>query len=427
MTKVENFIQVNPNKQERVVPVLNGQKPINYRNAKMLENKHQSEKNKTFINYQEKKKHIFWETKEHLNKEQLIHKAKAGIYEEIWIDNNLNKNNPVQNFAKWVIDELIIWNYELAIEIVNTNWKVLLDALNQLMSVEGMKAIVKWLEESAVKLASWNAYEKGRSFIELWLTWLWSTAWLKIAKFGMKKIKHIDVPKHNFDKLSVSDIAKMSDPDKLELARFFMKNHFKKELNKDQEDAIIAAHKIWENREWAGIHNYSFSEKAEKLKILEKAWFTKEERKLLLEKWVCGKPPEAIDFAKIDTLDMRGTYALDEIKWLNIVTASKKIEEFAKSIDIQYLIKHPERMDAMLDIVESMCDYIDKNHDLIMRLDKNRLEDFRISFNEMRKSLWKVWNDKMLKEVYRSNILEIYDKNIIKSYYNLYTNLSTKK
>ncbi|MDD5212903.1 MAG: hypothetical protein PHG82_00535 [Candidatus Gracilibacteria bacterium] len=426
MTTKENLIYIDPNRKEAKIPYLNGQKPLNYGNNKHLEKKHNAEKEKLFINYEKETKEVRKETKEHLWIEKLIHKTKRFLYDGLGIDDNQNKNSPEENFAKGVIDEFI-GNGDLILEIIKTDGKVLLDALKQLMSVEGMKALAKGLEESAVKLATGNAYEKGKSFVELGLVSTGAFAGFKIAKFGIKKLKHIDVPKHHFDKLSVSDIAKMSDSDKLDVARFFMKNHFKKEISKDQENAIIAAHKVGENREGAGVYNYNFSEKAEKLKILEKAGFTKGERKLLLEKGVCGKIPEAIDFTKTDTLEMKGTYELDKIKGLNIITASKKIEEFSKSIDVKYLVNHPARIDSMLDIVESMCDYIDKNHDLIMRLDRSRLEDFRMSFNEMRKSLGKVGNDKMLKEVYRSNILEIYDKNIIKSYYKLYPNLSTKK
>jgi hypothetical protein len=71
----------------------------------------------------------------------------------------------VKNFEKWVIDTLIIWNYDLAIEIYNTNWKVLIDALKQLASFEWLKQIAEALGESITLLFSWNAYERWRSVV----------------------------------------------------------------------------------------------------------------------------------------------------------------------------------------------------------------------------------------------------------------------
>ncbi len=272
MTNSEKCIHLNPDAQDKKpIHVNNSQPNLNY---KYLEEKHK----------------VIWETKEHLNKEQLIHQVKTDIYKKMWIDVNLNKNNPVENFEKWIIDILIIGNYDLAIEIYNTNGKVLIDALKQLASLEWLKQIAEALGESITWLFTWNAYEKWKSFAELWLIWTWAFAGLKIAKFWAKKLKNRDVPKHNFDKLSIWDIAKLNDVDRLKVASFYLK----KEFNREQKNAILKAHNVGINRELAGIHNYNFSEKWEKLKILEKAWFTKKDRKLLLEKWVCGKEYKTI-------------------------------------------------------------------------------------------------------------------------------------
>lgn len=330
MVNSENFIHFNPDKKERKVPNLNNQKSLNYSNAPYLEEKHQAEKEQLFIKYEKEKEKIVWETNEALDKEQLINQARSEIYEKIWINNDLSKNSSIENFLKWVIDELIIWNYDLAIEIINTNWKVLFDALSQLTSVEGMKALAKWLEESVIKLASWNAYEKWKSIVELGLIWTWVFAGMKIAKFGMKKLKNINIPKHNFDNLSLDNIAKLSNADRLEAASFYLK----KEFTDTEKNAIIKAHEVGENRVWAGIYNYNFSEKAEKLKILEEAGFSKEERKLLLEKWVCGKELEYKIISK-DELPIRISDFIKKVDsyWESVLWNPDNIEIINLKID----------------------------------------------------------------------------------------------
>lgn len=73
-----------------------------------------------------------WESRENIDKEALIQEAKTMIYEKLWINENQAKNSKIENFLKWIVDELVIWNYELAIEIYNTNWAVIIDSLKQL-------------------------------------------------------------------------------------------------------------------------------------------------------------------------------------------------------------------------------------------------------------------------------------------------------
>ncbi len=59
----------------------------------------------------------------------MINEAKIMLYEKLWINDNHKNNSKIENFLKWIIDELVIWNYELAIEIYNTNWKVIIESL----------------------------------------------------------------------------------------------------------------------------------------------------------------------------------------------------------------------------------------------------------------------------------------------------------
>lgn len=83
----------------------------------------------------------------------------------------------------------------------------------------------------------------------------------------------------------VEDIAKLWDLDRVEVWNFYLK----RELTPVQQTAIIDAHNVWKNRGWAWINNYNQDEIMQKTRILQEAWFNKEERRILLEKWVCWK------------------------------------------------------------------------------------------------------------------------------------------
>ena len=122
-------------------------------------------------------------------------------------------------------------------------------------------------------------------------------------------------------------------------------------------------------------------------------------------KWlkILDKIPEikwskAIDFEKIDILELKWTYSLNTIKWLKPVEAKRKMEEFSNAIDVKYLINHPERIDTMLDIIESMCDYIENNSTNILKLSPNELQDFRYVFGDFRKNIDNLWKNNLLSQ-----------------------------
>lgn len=115
--------------------------------------------------------------------------------------------------------------------------------------------------------------------------------------------------------------------------------------------------------------------------------------KLPDKKWV-----KAIDFDKVDILEWKWNYSLDSIKWLNPIDARKRIEEFSSSIDVKYLTNHPQRIDSMLDIIESMCDYITKNSWDILKLSPKDLNDFRYVFGELRKNIDTLWKSNLLSQ-----------------------------
>ncbi len=259
------------------------------------------------------------DTRENLDKEAVAQQAKKILYEKLWISDTLSSNNWLQNFSKWIIDTLIFDNIELAIKVWETGGKILIDALKQLASWEWIKQIAQSLGENIMHLFSGNAYEKWKSAAELWLIWTGLTAgvalWRKWMKLWMKELSRLWVNKEHivqsaevkgairetrskvddiipkkqidFEKALLEDVAKLGNAERKEAAKFYLK----RELPPHQQDAIIKAHEVWSTRAWAWIHNYSQKELLEKIRILEQAGFSKEERRVLLEKGVCGKIP----------------------------------------------------------------------------------------------------------------------------------------
>lgn len=147
---------------------------------------------------EQKENPILQESKEWLDKEAMINEAKTMLYEKLWISDNQKNNSKIENFLKWIVDELVIWNYELAIEIYNTNWKVIIESLKQLASWEWIKKLAESLWESIWNLFDWNAYEKWKSVVQLWLlttgVWLWVAVWKKWLKLWARELSKLRKP-----------------------------------------------------------------------------------------------------------------------------------------------------------------------------------------------------------------------------------------
>ncbi|MDD3794190.1 MAG: hypothetical protein PHI37_05225 [Candidatus Gracilibacteria bacterium] len=268
---------------------------------------------------QELKQRESLETRENVDKEALIQEAKTMIYEKLGINENQAKNSKIENFLKGIVDELVIGNYELAIEIYNTNGAVIIDSLKQLASWEGLKKMAESLGETIWNLFDGNAYEKGKSVAQLGLigtgVGLGVSLGKKGLRLGMKEIarlrphtskesvivspeirgvvketgKKIDeiVPKKqlDFSKMLVEDIAKLGDKERLEAGSFYLKG---KKFTPEQEKAILEAHNVGKDRKGAGIYNYTNEEIKQKAEILKQAGFSLDERRILLEKGICG-------------------------------------------------------------------------------------------------------------------------------------------
>ena len=110
-----------------------------------------------------------------INKEKLISWAKTVIYDALWINENINSNSVLENFSKWFIDEMVLWNADMAIEIINTWGKILIDAISSMFTWNWLKQMAISLWESIWKLLSGDSYSKWKSIAELWLitTWVW--------------------------------------------------------------------------------------------------------------------------------------------------------------------------------------------------------------------------------------------------------------
>jgi len=156
-------------------------------------------------------KPVLQETREWLDKQAMINEAKTMLYEKIWIDNNQNNNSSLENFTKWVIDWWIIDNYDLAIQVYETNGKIILDWLEQLLSWEWLKNLANAIWEDIWTLFTWNAYEKWKVSAEVVLALLTAWAWLTInvAKKWVKLwIKELSKLRANKERLIESPEVK---------------------------------------------------------------------------------------------------------------------------------------------------------------------------------------------------------------------------
>ena len=139
---------------------------------------------------------VLSETRDELDKQAMINEAKTMLYEKLWISENMSGNNWGENFSKWLVDTLILDNYDLAIQVWETNWTVILDWISQLFSSwENIKKMAEALWESVMWLFSLNWYQTWKSIAELWLIWSWVWAWVyvwkKAFKLWMKQISKL--------------------------------------------------------------------------------------------------------------------------------------------------------------------------------------------------------------------------------------------
>ncbi len=184
---------------------------------KNLDNPNSIQRLKDFVIRQEQsklslkenlEKPVINETREYLDREAVINEAKTMLYEKLWLDKNKENNSSFENFIKWVIDWWIIDNYDLAIQVWETNWKIIIDWLKQLASWDWLKKLANEIWEDIWTLFDGDAYEKWKVSAEIVLTlltvwaWLavnatrkWIKFWIKeIVKFRVNKERLVDSP-----------------------------------------------------------------------------------------------------------------------------------------------------------------------------------------------------------------------------------------
>ncbi len=299
------------------------------------------------------------ETRESLNKEALIVEAKTVVYEKCWIEEKEERNSKPKQFLKWIVDLLIIDNDDLAIEIYETNGKVIIEALKQLMSWEWIKQMAKAIGESIMNLFTWNAYEKWKAVWELGLVWtgIWVTAvlWKKAIKVWMKEIaKRRNKKEHS-----------VWDPEMKEVI-LDTRSKIDEIIPKQELDVekILAENlaKLWDiDRMKAGAnHN--------EIRTIMEKWSWKKER-------LSGWWTSLLDKPEFRFLNNPEYKELLDLYWWNI-DIEKLLWEWQNAI----ILQHPHKWNRVLKIAKEWA-----RDDIIQEFDNHQkfyetLEQWRIDF-----------------------------------------------
>lgn len=395
----------------------------NSREAQKIKTRYELEREYLDKKYEAEKQRITTETSNTIDKEKTINIAKELLYSNLWINSDQNKNSPTTNFLKWMIDWLVIWNIDLAIEVYNTNGKILLDAFKSLMSLEWIKQMAEVLWENIRDFFVWNAYERWKSSVELILVWTWLAGTFKLTKFLIKSAPKVAIKAgevwwkiianwaetlKNLKWMTLSDImklwreqrlmaiTKLWDKERLIVAWLFLK----RELTDIQKRAVIEAHEVWSTRPWAWIGKYTTQELVVKWLKLRRSWLSPKETKILMAEWVCWglatsqtqgfldkviwlvwnekkatKPTVKVsernswipNFEKnvVNLLEMEYNFSAP----ISIELARKNIEHFYKYMTKEYFMAWPEVSNKLLRTLDEMSDYIANNWSKI-RLNK---------------------------------------------------------
>ncbi len=285
----------------------------------------------------QKESPVLQETKEWLDKEAMINEAKTMLYEKLWIDENQNNNSSFENFEKWIVDELVLNNYYLAIHVWETNWKIILDWLSQLASWEWLKQIAEAIWESFMSLFTWNAYEKWKVVAELWLIWTWIWAWVyiwkKTVKLWMKQISKLRVNKESL--VNSPDVKEVVWETNSKVANIVPKREFDFEnkladnLSEEQLKQLKDLKQKLEDKEF--IKNRLDLKEFEKLNIdwqLEKLWIPKEYYELLNKSWFLPENFDIVDRYK-------------KLQYRDEVFTNKKIINYQSMVE-EAINKYPD-------------------------------------------------------------------------------------
>jgi len=143
---------------------------------------------KLSLNEKREKEWLLKETRNKLDEDIWINEVRISMYEKLWINENQEKNSTFENLTKWVVDELIIWNFEFAIAVWDTKWKIIIDALAQLCTIEWLKNLLESIWKTVKDLLDWDAYTIWKLiWVVIWGA-LWYWAYRFIKSWGIWKV-----------------------------------------------------------------------------------------------------------------------------------------------------------------------------------------------------------------------------------------------
>ncbi len=157
-----------------------------------LYKKQNLERSELIKKYKELESLVLWksnqERKDWWEDSFIINWLKWSLYKIISVDEDLEKNDTMQNFIKWVIDELISLPELVEVLIRDSNArKQFIEWIKNLTLDQVKETFFEWVWN----IASWDAYETWKSavFTILLLTWLWwviKSWWSVAGKVGKK-------------------------------------------------------------------------------------------------------------------------------------------------------------------------------------------------------------------------------------------------
>jgi len=118
-----------------------------------------------------------------IEQETNTEKLKSLLYENLWLNSEIEQNWDIDKFIKWVIDWLIVNNVELIESLVEKWIDEFLELLNKLKDPDVILAIIKDLINSFWDML--DVFNKPYDWwVAMWWMWIWvlkPLKWLKVA------------------------------------------------------------------------------------------------------------------------------------------------------------------------------------------------------------------------------------------------------
>lgn len=271
------------------------------------------------------------------------------------------RSKSLEGDAQSKLKYTILSENNVVLWLINLIWPEWIEVLKKL--VEQIKSGTQWAVAMAVVtifglLAGWAGVvklwakfwkmEKLESVADKieWLSnkvdWTINTGWANLAikpsyiRLAGKLNTAEDVVKAN---------AKLSDKERLTKAE----NILGRKLTKEQKNALLDAHNIWDERVWAWVYNYTKAELLQKARILKKAWLNKDGIRTLMENGIVGSGVkkwfwESIKelFVKPDKLKPKKNYEYKNqllSKYFIVLESDKELIKNLSEEQVQHLIE----------------------------------------------------------------------------------------